>query len=75
MGPFASAIIIGCLDALRWLLWLVTALALAAMVAQWLRADQTVEPLSLIEMAAVCAVVGWICGFLGKRLAKSWSGG
>ncbi len=71
MGPFASAVASGCLDALRWLLWLVAALLIALTAAQALRGDADAQPAQLLVMAAVCAAAGWLCGCLsGKALAK-----
>ena len=69
MGPFATAITVGCLDALRWLLWFVGALLVALIVTQRVRGDADAEPVKLMAMAAAAALAGWICGWASRRFA------
>ena len=71
MGPFATAITVGCLDAMRWLLWLVGALLVALIVVQTLRGDEGAQPAKFAMLALGAFGVGWICMFLSKRLAAS----
>jgi hypothetical protein len=71
MGPFATAIATGCLDALRWLLWLVAALLLALVVVQYARGDEGASPLQMIALAAVAVVAGVTCGLVSTRIAAS----
>ena len=73
MGPFATAIATGCLDALRWLLWLVAALLVALVVAQYARGDQSASPLQLIALAGVAVVAGFACGLVSSRVAAARS--
>ena len=73
MGPFATAIATGCLDALRWLLWLVAALLAALVVVQSIRGDESASPLRLIALAGVALVAGFACGVVSTRVAAARS--
>ena len=68
MGPFATAIATGCLDALRWLLWLVAGLLVALVAVQAIRGDDAAQPAQLSIMAAVAAAVGQACAFLSGKV-------
>lgn len=73
MGPFATAIATGCLDALRWLLWLVAALLVALVVVQFARGDEGAAPLPLIVFAAAAVVAGYVCGVASTRVGAARS--
>ena len=69
MGPFAKAITVGCLDALRWLLWLVAALLAALIVVQFVRNDAGAQPVQFAIIAVVGLTGGWLCGVASRRLS------
>ena len=69
MGPFSTAITIGCLNAMQWLLWFVGALLVALVVTQAVRGDETADPVKLLVLAVVAAGGGWICGWASRRFA------
>ena len=73
MGPFATAITVGCLDALRWLLWLVAALLLLLVVVQAARGDEAAAPVKMLTLGAGAAALGFICGWASKRIAASYN--
>ena len=63
MGPLATAVCAGCLEAMRWLLWLVAALLGALVIVQGMRGDENAQPLALLTMAGVSALAGAVCMF------------
>ncbi len=68
MGSFSLAIIVGCLDALRWLTW-GTALLLAALIAvQFVRQDESAVPAANAMLAAGLAATGATCGWITRRM-------
>ena len=69
MGPFSSAVLVGCLTALKWLLWFTAGLVLVAVGAVLLRGEATPAPSGLLVVAAGCGVAGWVCGWLVRALA------
>lgn len=69
MGPFASAVTIGCLDAMRWLLWLAAVLLAALIVVQNLRGDEAAQPAKFAALATGAFALGWICILVSRRLA------
>ncbi len=68
MGPFSRAILIGCLDALRWLFWLGAGLLVLLVVVQAFRGDADALPKSNLAGAAALAALGWLCGFAARKL-------
>jgi hypothetical protein len=65
MEPFTKAVLSACLSALRWLLWLVAALAATLLVVQYLRGDAQANGSVLAVLALGFAVGGWACGKAG----------
>lgn len=71
MGPIATAILKGCLEALKWLLWSVSALLLVLVIVQYFRGDAAANPaVNLITMAAF-AVAGYIAHFAGRKISSN----
>jgi len=70
MGPFARAMLGGCLAALGWLLWIVAALAATLLVAQYLRGDAQSNALALVVLALGFTIGGWACGKAAAFLAR-----
>ena len=68
MGPFSSAVLAGCLNALKWLLWFTAGLVLVAVAAVLLRGETTPSPVALLVVAAGCGVMGWVCGWLARNV-------
>lgn len=68
MGPLASAVLIGCLNGLQWLLWLTAGLLLLLVVTQFLRGDADAMPVPNLIGAIALAILGYICGFAARKL-------
>lgn len=69
VGPFTTAMLVGGLAALCWLLWFAALLLVALVVVQAIRGDVTVAPQTLLFMAACLFAAGWVCGWISKRIA------
>lgn len=69
MGPFSSAVLAGCLNALKWLLWGTAGLALVTAGAVILRGEAVPSPVALAVIAVAGAAAGWVCGWAGRALA------
>ena len=69
MGPLSTAILIGCLNGLRWLLLLAAGLLLILVVTQALRGDADAAPAPLLILAAALCAMGEISGFVARRLS------
>ncbi len=69
MGPVASAVIYGCLLALRWMLWLAAGLLVILTIVQYFRGDEHARPLMNIIMAIAFGVAGLVSAFAGKKIA------
>lgn len=74
MGPVATAVAIGCLTALRWLLWLAAALLVILVAVQFLRGDDWAQPGPNALAALVLAAAGWLAGYVADKLAAAASG-
>jgi hypothetical protein len=61
MGPFSTAVAIGCLTALRWLFWLTAALMALLIIKQAMSGDGIVG--GLVIATAGFAGLGWLSGF------------
>ena len=72
MGPFSTAVAIGCLSALRWLFWL-TALLMAALIVKQLMSGEGVVP-GLFAAAPAFAALGWLSGWAARKIAKANGG-
>ena len=67
MGPFATAILVGCLQGMKYLLWLVAVLLLMLVLAQWLRGESAFK-LALLSFMALLALGG---GLVSGRAAAA----
>jgi hypothetical protein len=67
MGPLATAILVGCLQGMKYLLWLVAVLLLILLLVQWLRGESAFKLVSL-SIIAVLALGG---GFVSGRAAAA----
>jgi hypothetical protein len=71
-GPdmiIARAVATACLTVLKWMLWLVAALLLLLIVAQYFRGEE-VQVQAQLTGAAVAGGFGWLCGYLASRFAR-----
>lgn len=62
MGDFSRAIMVACLQVLRWLLFVTGGLMLLLVVVQQVRGDDGAAPLSLGIAALAMLAGGYICG-------------
>lgn len=69
MGPVASAVIYGCLLALRWMLWLAAGLLVILTIVQYFRGDEHARPLMNIIMAFAFGIAGLAAAYVGKKIA------
>lgn len=67
MGPFATAILVGCLQGMKYLLWLVAVLLLMLLLAQWMRGESAFK-LATLSLMALLALGG---GFVSGRAAAA----
>jgi len=67
MGAFATAILVGCLQGMKYLLWLVAVLLLMLVLAQWLRGESAFK-LALLSLMALLALGG---GLVSGRAAAA----
>ena len=66
--PFSRAIVVGCLTALKWLLWLVAALLVLLMVRmRFLGPNGSVTMMQLFWLTTGAVIGGWSCGFMASR--------
>lgn len=66
----STAILAGCLSALRWLLWATAALFLVLVSVQALRGDADALPKSNLLLALGFLIAGAVCGWAARRLAR-----
>ena len=71
MGPFATAILAGCLKALGFLLWGIAGLIALLVVVQRLRDDAGADAGSLMALAAAFLLIGWGCARIAARVARA----
>ncbi len=67
MGPLPTAILIGCLNGLQWLLWLAGGLLLIMVVTQSLRGDSDAMPLANLAVALVLFAGGALSGYFARK--------
>ncbi len=67
MGPLPTAILIGCLNGLQWLLWLAGGLLVIMVVTQILRGDADAMPLPNLAVAVVLFLGGALSGYLARK--------
>lgn len=70
MGLFSTAMLAGCLGALRWLLWGTAALLIALVAIQALRGDTDALPRSNLLLALVFLLAGSICSWAAGKVAR-----
>ena len=70
MGPFATVVLAGCLEALRWFFWGTAGLVVVAIIAQYWRRDEAASPLGLAAMALVFVVAGAICHRVAAAVSR-----
>ena len=68
MGPLPTAILIGCLEGLKWLLWLAAGLLVILVVTQALRGDADALPVPNLIVAAAMFCAGVVCAYVARRL-------
>jgi hypothetical protein len=68
MGSFSLAVAVGCLDALRWLLWGTALLLMLLIVVQFLRQDEDAVPAANAMLSAGLAIAGGASGWMARRL-------
>jgi hypothetical protein len=68
MGPFATAVLSACLQALRYLLWITAGLLVALAAVQALRGDPSFKPLTLVFLALLFAIGGFVSGRAASAL-------
>ena len=65
--PVARAVLSGCLNGLKWMLWTVGALLAVLFAIAYLRPEGGDSPLRMIGLGIVAsAAAGWICGRLSR---------
>lgn len=70
MGALPTAILAGCLQALKWLLWVVAALFLVLLVSQYLRNDMPGGGVPVLVAAGSFSLGGWMCGMAANWLLR-----
>ena len=71
MGPFATAVLVGCMQALGWFSWAAAALVCAAVVAQYARHDEAANPSGLAVLAMTLGLAGFACHSAAKFLIRN----
>ena len=69
MGPFATAMLRGCLQAGGYLLYFTGALGMVAALAVAARGEAVPSPASLAVFAGVCLAGGFACLTISRKLA------
>ena len=69
MGPFSTAVAIGCLSALRWLFWLTAALMAALVIKQAVSGEGVVYGVGVAAIGF--AALGWLSGFAARMINKA----
>jgi hypothetical protein len=70
MGPLSTAILAGCLQALRWLLWLTALLVLILVAAQAWRAEEIARPLANVIIALGLVAAGWGSEYIARVILR-----
>ena len=68
MGPLSSAVLIGCLKGLHYLLWLAAGLLAILVITQALRGDADARPGPNLAIAAVLFAGGAVSGYVARKL-------
>ncbi len=69
MGPVATAVLSGCLQALKWLLWLVAALLLILVAVQYFRGDAAAKSVANLVTMAVFAGAGLVAHLVAVKIS------
>ena len=70
MSALPTAILIGCLNGLQWLLWLTAGLLIVLVVVQALRGDADSRPMETLFIAMFMFGGGIISGLVARRLLR-----
>ena len=62
MGAFATAVLVGCLQGMKYLLWLVAVLLLMLALVQWVRGESTFKLATLLIIAVLALGGGFVSG-------------
>ena len=62
MGAFATAVLVGCLQGMKYLLWLVAVLLLVLALVQWVRGESAFKLATLIVIAVLSLGGGFVSG-------------
>ncbi|MDO9439253.1 MAG: hypothetical protein Q7T73_00030 [Beijerinckiaceae bacterium] len=73
MGPLSTAILAGCLQALKWLSWIICLLLGVLVVVQSLRGDEGAQPLANVMVALAFAAGGALCGYVARVIIRRGS--
>ena len=71
MGPLPTAILIGCLNGLQWLLWLAAALLAILVVTETIRGVSDATHMTNLIVAAVLALGGFVCGYAARKFTPT----
>ncbi|MDB5570050.1 MAG: hypothetical protein JWN93_1233 [Hyphomicrobiales bacterium] len=63
MGPFSTAVLIGCLQAMKYFLWALALLLVILVFAQWYRGEPTGKLIFIAIGAVLSLVGGTVSGF------------
>jgi hypothetical protein len=70
MGPISTAILGGCLQALKWLSWSIAGLLLVLIGVQSLRGDEGAQPLANVMVAIAFLGGGFVSGLASRAILK-----
>ncbi len=62
MGVFAMAVLVGCLQGMKYLLWLVAVLLLMLALVQWVRGESTFKLATLLILSVLSLGGGYVSG-------------
>ena len=68
MGPLSTAILVGCLQALKWLLWATAALLVILVAVQAIRGDDGARPLANVIVAVLFFMGGFASSYASKLI-------
>lgn len=69
MGQLSRAILYGCLEALKFMLWVCAALLLVLVIVERVRGDIDAQPQAQLLLAAGFALGGLLCRWAARFLA------
>lgn len=71
MGPFSRVVLAGCLNAMRWLLWLTGVLLAISGVLHFVRGEEIPQSLALSALGIFCVVGGFGCGWVARNFVPN----